>query len=188
MVHHFLCTNPYKMSIFERSVTRSFFSGIVLTYWQELREESEEGEGGKDSLIKVDTDVRRVQNLGRAKFPQKNLMPRQKSAQKPNDWEGFHELQSAKIGNFQQVGHIFHSFNEYYTFFFIKNCQKPNAREKFTSQNLMPGKIWPLKYLMPGPAHPYLPLSGSRPRPPQRKIWGYVSRQNSKQGNFLKTK
>ena len=28
------------------------------------------GEGG-DSLVKVGTDVRRVQNLGRAKFPQK---------------------------------------------------------------------------------------------------------------------
>ena len=28
------------------------------------------GEGG-DSLIKVGTDVRRVQNLGRAQFPQK---------------------------------------------------------------------------------------------------------------------
>ena len=29
MVHHFLRTNPYKISIFERSVTCSFFSGIV---------------------------------------------------------------------------------------------------------------------------------------------------------------
>ena len=33
---------------------------------------------GGDSLIKVSTDVRRVQNLGRAKFPPKNLMPGQK--------------------------------------------------------------------------------------------------------------
>ena len=32
-----------------------------------------------------------------------------------------------------------------------------------------PGKSWPLKYLMPRPAHPYLPLLGSRP-PPARSI------------------
>ena len=35
----FLLTNPEKMSIFQRSVTK-FFSGIVLTYWQELRGKS----------------------------------------------------------------------------------------------------------------------------------------------------
>ena len=29
------------------------------------------GGGGSDSLIKVGTDVRRVQNIDRAKFPQK---------------------------------------------------------------------------------------------------------------------
>ena len=38
--------------------------------------------GGGDSLIKVGTDVRRVQAQGRAKFLQENLLPRQKSAQK----------------------------------------------------------------------------------------------------------
>ena len=54
-------------------------------------------------------------------------MPGQKSAQKPNDWASFHDFQSAKIENFQQVGHFFHSFINYYTFF-VKNCQKPNAR------------------------------------------------------------
>ena len=48
------------------------------------------GEG--DFLIKVGTDVRRVQNLGRAKFSPKNPMPRQKNAQKPNDRASFHEL------------------------------------------------------------------------------------------------
>ena len=30
--HHFLRTNPYKILIFRRSVTCSFFSGTVLTY------------------------------------------------------------------------------------------------------------------------------------------------------------
>ena len=37
IVHHFLHTNPYKMSIFQRSVTCRFSSGIVLTYWQETQ-------------------------------------------------------------------------------------------------------------------------------------------------------
>ena len=32
MAHHFLHTSPYKMSVFERLVTCSFFLGIVLTY------------------------------------------------------------------------------------------------------------------------------------------------------------
>ena len=50
------------------------------------------GGGGGNSLIKVGTDVRLVQNLGRPKFLQKNLMPGQKSAQKPNDRAIFHEL------------------------------------------------------------------------------------------------
>ena len=47
--------------------------------------------GGGDSLIKVGTDVRRVQNLGRAKFLQKTLMLGQQGAQKPNDRACFHE-------------------------------------------------------------------------------------------------
>ena len=50
------------------------------------------GGGGGDSLIKVGMDVRRVQNIGRAQFPQKNLMPGQKSAQKPNDEASFHDF------------------------------------------------------------------------------------------------
>ena len=50
------------------------------------------------------------------KISQKNLMPGQQSAQNPNDRASFHELQSAKIGIFQQVGHLFHSFIKYYTF------------------------------------------------------------------------
>ena len=72
-------------------------------------------------------------------------MPGQKSAQKPNHWASFHELYSAKIGIFQQVGHFFHSIIKYCTLF-VKNYQKPNARVKFTSQKLMPGqKIDPWK-------------------------------------------
>ena len=39
-----------------------------------------------------------------------NLMPGQKSAQKPNDWASFHDSWSAKLENFQQVGHFFHSY------------------------------------------------------------------------------
>ena len=48
------------------------------------------GGGGGNSLIKVGMDVWQMKNLGRAKFLQ--IMPRQKSAQKPNDWASFHEL------------------------------------------------------------------------------------------------
>ena len=40
-------------------------------------------------------------------------MPGQKSAQKLNEWASFHELQSAKIGIFRQVGQFFHSFIKY---------------------------------------------------------------------------
>ena len=50
------------------------------------------GGGGCDSLIKVGTDVRRVQNLGQAKFPKKTKCPGKKSAQKPNDWASFHDI------------------------------------------------------------------------------------------------
>ena len=67
-------------------------------------------------------------------FP-KNPMSGQKSAQKPNDRTSFHELKCAKIGNFQQVGHFYQILH-----FFVKNYQKPYARAKFTSQNLMPGQ------------------------------------------------
>ena len=77
--------------------------------------------GGGDFLIKVGRDVRRVQNLGRAKSARKPNA-RAKSAQKPNDRASFQKLQSPKIWNF------------------VKNCQKPNARAKFSSQNLMTGQ------------------------------------------------
>ena len=38
--------------------------------------------GGRDSLIKVGTDVPRVRNLGRTKFPPKDIMPGQKKVPK----------------------------------------------------------------------------------------------------------
>ena len=56
-----------------------------------------------------------------------------KGAQKPNERASFHELQSAKIGIFQQVGHFFHS------------CIKYCAFLSQTVKNLMPGKILPPK-------------------------------------------
>ena len=65
-------------------------------------------------------------------------MLEQKGAQKPNDRASFDELYIAKIGIFWQVGHFFHSYQILHIF--VKNCQKRNAREKFTSQNLMPGQ------------------------------------------------
>ena len=85
-------------------------------------------------------------------------MPEQKSAQKPNDWESFHDFQSAKIENFQQVGHFFHSFINYYTFL------------SKIAKNLMPGQNLLPKNLMPGPAHLYLLLLGSRPPPPLSRL------------------
>ena len=48
--------------------------------------------GGGHSLIKVDADVRRVQNLGRAKFLQQTWYPGQKGTSKSNDRASFHEL------------------------------------------------------------------------------------------------
>ena len=48
--------------------------------------------GGGDSSRKVGTDVWRVQNLGGVKFFPKNVMPRQKSAQKPNDRASFYDF------------------------------------------------------------------------------------------------
>ena len=59
---------------------------------------------------------------------------------------------------FHQVKVTFFTLIKYYTFF-VKNCQKPNAWAKLTSQNLLLGQ----KYLMPGPAYPYLPLLASQP-------------------------
>ena len=73
------------------------------------------------------------------KISQENLMPRQKSAPKPNDGASFHELKSAKIGIFQQVGHFFTLLSNI-AHYLVKNCQNPDARAKFTSQNLMPGQ------------------------------------------------
>ena len=52
-------------------------------------------------------------------------MPGQKSAQKPNDRASFHELKSAKIGIFQQVGHFFTRLSN--ITHFVENCQKPNG-------------------------------------------------------------
>ena len=51
--------------------------------------------------------------------------PGKKSAQRPNDGASFHDFSSAKLENFQQVGHFF-TLIKYYTFV-VKNCQKPNA-------------------------------------------------------------
>ena len=61
------------------------------------------------------------------------------SVQKPNDWASFHDFWSAKLENFQQVGHFLTLLSNI-THFLVKNCQKPNAWAKFTSQNLMPGQ------------------------------------------------
>ena len=72
-------------------------------------------------------------NLGRAKFLKKNPNAWAKSAQKPNDRASFHELKSARIGSFQQVGHFFHSFIKYYTFL------------SKIAKNLMPGHFLPPK-------------------------------------------
>ena len=58
-------------------------------------------------------------------------MPGQNNAPKPND--------AASFGIFQQVGHCF-TLSSNIAHFFVKNCQKPNARAKFNSQNLMPGQ------------------------------------------------
>ena len=44
-----------------------------------------------------------------------------------------------KVPKFQQVGHFF-TLLSIITHFLVKNSQKPNARAKFTSQNLMPGQ------------------------------------------------
>ena len=44
-------------------------------------------------------------------------MPGQKSAQKPNDRASFHELWSAKIGNFQQVRHFLLFYQLLHNFF-----------------------------------------------------------------------
>ena len=57
------------------------------------------------------------------KISPKNLMPGQQDAQKPNDQASFHELSSAKIGNFQQIGHFFQSFIKY--MYYIKIAKKP---------------------------------------------------------------
>ena len=51
-------------------------------------------------------------------------MPGQESAQKPRGRASFHDFESAKIENFQQVGQFFHSFINYYTFFFGQKSPK----------------------------------------------------------------
>ena len=53
------------------------------------------GGGGGNSLIQVGMDVQRVHACTKprpGKISPKNLMPRQKGVQKPNDWASFHEL------------------------------------------------------------------------------------------------
>ena len=67
------------------------------------------------------------------KISPKKLMPGQKSAQKPNDQASFHELQSAKIGNFQQVGHFLSNVTVSLTHFLSKS-----AKTLMPRQNLPP--------------------------------------------------
>ena len=85
--------------------------------------------------------MRRVQNQGRAKFLQKTLCPGKKVPKSLITGQVFTNLRVPKLEyfTFQQVGHFFHSFIKYDTFF-VKNCQKPNTWAKFTFQNLMPGQ------------------------------------------------
>ena len=82
--------------------------------------------------------MRRVQNLGWAKFPQKNLMPGQKVPKNLMTGQVFITFRVPKLKIFSKL-FTFFTLTKYYTFF-VKNCQKPNARAKFTSQNLMPGQ------------------------------------------------
>ena len=66
-------------------------------------------------------DVRRIAKPRPGKIsPPRNIMPGQKGALIPNDWSSFYEFKSAKIENFMQVRHFFHSFIKYYTFYFKK--------------------------------------------------------------------
>ena len=65
-------------------------------------------------------------------------MPGQKVPKNLMTGQVFMTSEVPNLKNFQQVGYFFHSFIKSYTFL-VKNCQKPNARAKFTSQNLMPG-------------------------------------------------
>ena len=48
--------------------------------------------------------------------------------------------------NFSASRSLFSLFHQILEIFLVKNCQKPNAFAKFTSQNLMPGqKLTPAK-------------------------------------------
>ena len=65
----------------------------ILLAFGEITHFEREGEGGGcDSLIKVGTDVQRVQNLSRAQFPRKTFCLGKKSVQKPNDGASFHDF------------------------------------------------------------------------------------------------
>ena len=95
----------------------------------------------EDSLIKVDGECKPRQSKMSPKEKQKSNAWA-KGAQKPNDQASFHELESAKIGIFQHVGHFFHSFIKHYTFL------------SKTAKTLMPGQFLPLKTLCPGTEKP----------------------------------
>ena len=73
------------------------------------------------------------------KISQKNLMPGQKSAQKPNDWASSHELRVRKLEFFIKLRSLF-SLVYQLLHIFCQKLPKPNARAKFTSLNLMPGQ------------------------------------------------
>ena len=73
------------------------------------------------------------------KISPKNLMPGQKSVQKPNDWEVFMNFRVPKLEFFIKLRSLFSLFYQI-LHIFVKNCQKPNAQVKLTSQNLLPGQ------------------------------------------------
>ena len=70
------------MAVLQSTLTLKL-TGIYLVFFicAGLHISNRGGGGGGDSLINVGTDVRRVQNLGRAKFPKT-----------PNARASFHEL------------------------------------------------------------------------------------------------
>ena len=103
---------------------------------------------GGDSLIKVGTDVWRVQNLGRAKFPEKNLMPGQITAKNLMTGQVFITFRVPKLNIFSKRS-LFHSFIKYNTFF-VRNYPKSMGAGRLpnkgrygcvASAKLRPGKI-----------------------------------------------
>ena len=73
------------------------------------------------------------------KISPKNLMPGQKSVQKPNDCEVFMNFRVPKLEFFIKLRSLFSLFYQI-LHIFVKNCQTPNAQVKLTSQNLLPGQ------------------------------------------------